>query len=81
MIKQACTALGFAIITAIASAQSPQPVPQAMPGGQSAQILASLPGEALTVSHWYKQNVTTRVTTRSARSRTCLSIRTARSSQ
>jgi len=26
-------------------------------GGQSAQILASLPGESMTVTHWYKQNV------------------------
>jgi hypothetical protein len=28
-----------------------------MPGGQSAPILSTLPGEALTITHWYKQNV------------------------
>ena len=57
MKKLACTALAFAVVTTIASAQTPQPIPPAMHGGQSAQILSSLPGEALTVTHWYKQNV------------------------
>ena len=57
MKKLAYAALAFAITTAIASAQTPQPVPPAMPGGQPAQILSTLPGEALTITHWYKQNV------------------------
>ena len=57
MKKLTCTALAFAALTTIASAQTPQPLPPAMPGGQSAQILSNLPGEALTVTHWYKQNV------------------------
>ena len=57
MMKLAHTVVAFAFVTTIASAQTPQPVPPAASGGQSAQILSSLPGEALTVTHWYKQNV------------------------
>src|SRR5438874_12952452 len=51
------TALALALATTVANAQTPQPMPPAAPGGQSAQVLSSLPGEALTVTHWYKQNV------------------------
>jgi sporulation protein YlmC with PRC-barrel domain len=40
----------------VASAQAPQPTPTPQVG-PAAQILTSLPGEALTVTHWYKQNV------------------------
>jgi hypothetical protein len=57
MKKLAYAALAFAVATAVANAQTPQPMPPAMPGGQSAQSLSTLPGEALTITHWYKQNV------------------------
>src|SRR4249920_2701294 len=40
----------------VASAQAPQPTPTPQVG-PAAQILTSLPGDALTVTHWYKQNV------------------------
>ena len=43
----------FAIATA--SAQAPQQAPQ--PSGSAAQILASIPANSVTITHWYKQNV------------------------
>ena len=55
MSKLIYTALAFAVATTIASAQTP--LPPAMPGGQPAQILTTIPGDAMTVTHWYKQNV------------------------
>ena len=57
MAKLTYAALVFALATTGASAQTPQPVAPAMPGGSQAGILTSLPAEALTVTHWYKQNV------------------------
>ena len=57
MTKLSYAALLLALATSAASAQAPQTVPQAAPGGPSAQIMTSLPGEAMTVTHWYKQNV------------------------
>ena len=57
MAKLTCAALLFALATTGASAQTPQPVAPAMPGGSQAGILTSLPAEAMTVTHWYKQNV------------------------
>ena len=57
MTKFSYAALFFALATSAASGQAPQTVPQAAPGGPSAQIMTSLPGEAMTVTHWYKQNV------------------------
>ncbi len=49
------TALLFALATTAANAQTPQPAPQ--PAGPSAQILTSIPNNAMTVTHWYKQSV------------------------
>ena len=57
MAKLTYAALLFALATTGASAQTPQPVAPAMPGGSQAGILTSLPAEAMTVTHWYKQNV------------------------
>jgi sporulation protein YlmC with PRC-barrel domain len=51
------TALLFALSATVASAQTPQPVPQAAPPGPAAQILPSIPANAMTVTHWYKQSV------------------------
>jgi sporulation protein YlmC with PRC-barrel domain len=51
------TALLFALSATVASAQTPQPVPQAVPPGPAAQILPSIPANAMTVTHWYKQSV------------------------
>ena len=51
-------ALVFAVTTTMASAQTPQPVPQARQAeGPIAQILPTIPANAMTVTHWYKQNV------------------------
>src|SRR6266496_2208687 len=54
MKKLASTVILLALATTVASAQ--QPAPSA---GQrsNAQILTSIPAEAMTVTHWYKQNV------------------------
>jgi sporulation protein YlmC with PRC-barrel domain len=41
----------------VASAQTPQPVPPAAAPGPAAQILPSIPANAMTVTHWYKQSV------------------------
>jgi sporulation protein YlmC with PRC-barrel domain len=57
MTRLPYAALLFALATTVASAQTPQPVPQAAPGGPTAQILASIPAGATTVTHWYKQSV------------------------
>jgi hypothetical protein len=50
-----CAALLIALASTTASAQAPQSSPQ--PGGPSAQILASVPANSVTVTHWYKQNL------------------------
>jgi len=54
MRKLASTVILLALATTVASAQ--QTAPSA---GQpsNAQILTSIPGDAMTVTHWYKQNV------------------------
>jgi len=57
MAKLTYATLLLVLTTTVASAQTPQLVPQATPGGPVAQILTSLPGDAMTVTHWYKQNV------------------------
>jgi sporulation protein YlmC with PRC-barrel domain len=45
----------IAFATATANAQAPQQSPQ--PSGSAAQILASIPANSVTITHWYKQNV------------------------
>ena len=45
----------IAFATATANAQAPQQSPQ--PSGSAAQILASIPANCVTITHWYKQNV------------------------
>src|SRR4051794_31413382 len=61
----ATTAIALALVASAATAQvtttpaTPSVTPSTtpvMPAGQ-AQILTTIPGEALTVTHWYKQNV------------------------
>jgi hypothetical protein len=47
----------FALSATVASTQTPQPVPQAIPPGLAAQILPSTPANAKTVTHWHGQNV------------------------
>lgn len=44
------TALVLALSASMASAQNPQP-------GTAAQIMSTVPNDAMTVTHWYKQNV------------------------
>src|SRR6202043_1913755 len=51
------TAFIFALAATAANAQTPQPVPPAAAPGPAAKILPSMPSEAMTVTHWYKQNV------------------------
>jgi sporulation protein YlmC with PRC-barrel domain len=51
------TALIFALAATAANAQTPQPVPPAAAPGPAAKILPSMPSEAMTVTHWYKQTV------------------------
>src|SRR6202049_3362921 len=48
MAKLAYAAILFALTTTIAGAQSPSP---------PVRILANVPADNLTVTHWYKQNV------------------------
>ena len=57
MRKLAYAAILFALATTAASAQSPQTAPKAVPEGPAAKILASIPANAMTVTHWYKQSV------------------------
>src|ERR1700731_1708423 len=55
MAKLASTLVLFALATTAANAQAPQSAPrQAVP---AAQILATMPANSVTVTHWYKQNV------------------------
>jgi sporulation protein YlmC with PRC-barrel domain len=54
MKKLAYTAVLLAIATMTASAQTPAAPNQ---GGAAAQVLSAIPGESVTVTHWYKQNV------------------------
>jgi sporulation protein YlmC with PRC-barrel domain len=60
MRRLAPASILFALMTTVASAQTPQPAaPAASPrdAGPAAQIHTSLPGDSATVTHWYKQNV------------------------
>jgi sporulation protein YlmC with PRC-barrel domain len=55
MAKRVLTALIFALAATAASAQTPQPAPP--PAGGAAQVLAAIPANSVTITHWYKQNV------------------------
>ena len=60
MRRLAPASILFALMTTVASAQTPQQAPAAAPrqaAGPAAQIHTSLPAESATVTHWYKQNV------------------------
>jgi sporulation protein YlmC with PRC-barrel domain len=55
MAKLASTLVLFALATTAANAQAPQSAPrQAVP---AAQILATMPANSVTITHWYKQNI------------------------
>jgi hypothetical protein len=56
-LAHTATALLFALSASVASAQTPQPVPPAAASGSAARILPSIPADAMTVTHWYKQSV------------------------
>src|SRR5215468_12774383 len=59
MARLAYASVLFALMTTVASAQAPQPVPAAprQAFGPAAQIHTNLPADSVTVTHWYKQNV------------------------
>jgi sporulation protein YlmC with PRC-barrel domain len=57
MRKLAYAGILFALATTVASAQTPQTLPKAAAPGPAAKILPSIPAEAMTVTHWYKQSV------------------------
>ena len=59
MARLTYTSILFALMTTVASAQAPQPVPAAprQAPGPAAQIHTNLPADSVTVTHWYKQNV------------------------
>lgn len=50
-------AIMLALATTVASAQTPQTVPKAVAEAPAAKILASIPANAITITHWYKQSV------------------------
>ena len=54
MLRKASTVLLFTLAVGTADAQQPAAAPAAMP---NAQVLTTVPGEASTITHWYKQNV------------------------
>jgi sporulation protein YlmC with PRC-barrel domain len=54
MLRMVTTAL---LITLASTALNAQPQTTTTQGGQTARILTTLPGNAMTVTHWYKQNV------------------------
>jgi sporulation protein YlmC with PRC-barrel domain len=60
MTRLAYTSILLALMTNVASAQTPAPAPapttRAAPG-PTAQIHTTLPAESVTVTHWYKQNI------------------------
>jgi sporulation protein YlmC with PRC-barrel domain len=58
MARITCVSILVALMTTVASAQTPQPAPPA-PGQAAgpAQIHTNLPANSVTVTHWYKQNV------------------------
>jgi sporulation protein YlmC with PRC-barrel domain len=53
MRKLTYAAILFALATTVVSAQTPKTVPK----GPAAKILASIPANAMTVTHWHKQSV------------------------
>jgi sporulation protein YlmC with PRC-barrel domain len=53
----AYAALVCALATTAASAQTSQTAPKAVAEGPAATILANIPANAMTVTHWYKQSV------------------------
>jgi sporulation protein YlmC with PRC-barrel domain len=55
MTRVASTAVFFALATTAASAQAPQNMQRQ--AGPPAQVLANVPNNGVTVTHWYKQNV------------------------
>ena len=55
MTRLASTVVLFALATTAASAQAPQNAQRQ--AGPPAQVLATVPNNAVTISHWYKQNV------------------------
>jgi len=55
MVKLASTVVLFALATTAASAQAPQNAQRQ--AGPPAQIMSSVPSNAMTVTNWYKQNV------------------------
>jgi sporulation protein YlmC with PRC-barrel domain len=57
MRKLGYAAILLALASTAASAQAPQAVPKAVAEGPAANILASIPANAMTVTHWYKQSV------------------------
>src|SRR5205814_6773169 len=60
MRRLASTAILLALMTTVASAQTAQPRDQSQTreqAGPPAQIMTSIPSDAVTVTHWYKQNV------------------------
>ena len=61
MRRLASTAIVLALMTTVASAQTAQTGDRIdqnrTQAGSPAQIMTSLPNEAVTVTHWYKQNV------------------------
>jgi sporulation protein YlmC with PRC-barrel domain len=58
MRKLGSTAILLALATSVAGAQT-QPVPQTAPRTNipAAQVLTSMPANAATITHWYKQPV------------------------
>jgi len=56
MHKTSTAVLAITLFATIAAAQQPT---APVPGGQfpSAQVMSTVPGDALTVTHWYKENV------------------------
>ena len=59
MRRLASTAILLALMTTVASAQTVQPRndQKRVEAGSPAQIMTSIPNDAVTVTHWYKQNV------------------------
>jgi sporulation protein YlmC with PRC-barrel domain len=60
MVKLASTAIVLALLTTAASAQQQQRPAQGAQqhqAGPPAQIMTTVPQNAMTVTHWYKQNV------------------------
>jgi sporulation protein YlmC with PRC-barrel domain len=57
MARLASTAIVLVLALAAGSAQAQQRPAQGTQAGPPAQILSSVPQNAMTVTHWYKQNV------------------------